>query len=1035
MRPLSTALLASAALGLTACATTKPLEFGPRDTLTLGRNAAGESCNARRSYADQVKLSPFDLSFAITCTNVSAGRSVGLMRVVKNDGRADERLAAIEQSLSCGAASEATIAGLGMVQARRCLDRSLGVEAVAVSLRQSGRTLVGTAATDVVGPLEEGLRRLSGLPASTATSEPSIKVASLAPLPGAAAELVAGTGAFDPNLALAQGVSLNHRGLHTEASRLLNDALSRVSTDAPPQIRAQLSLEAALADSNIRFNQSAAEHFARADALIDAGVGADQAVLVRKRDTYKALDLLNRRQYRRALTALSQLTSARSDTQPLEDIRVLRTLNQGKRGSRDLSQAVAVPDTATLYQLVIDAQANWARSVALQSLGDVPGAEAALTAAEAAFRPLTTERIDQAPVFWLASRIERQRGRLAARRGDYALAIASMDKAIDALTRGALGSGGRGTEPAIAEIRMERAGIVAQQPNATPATIRTAFDEAVDAIIASGSNATVNPTTMERYLDLLTASAATDPTAQESFFRALQAVGEPAVARQMDKIQSIVTATPAVAAKVRDRAELEREITSLRYQIADTDPKEAGVIADLERQRQEAQQRLTVLNAELSGDVRLSQAQDKPATLADMRAALRPGEIFLKIAQLRDSAYGVMVGAEGIDIYKIEAPAAVVAAVAEKVRASIDGRLKSERKIVPFDVASSHALFRMVSGPATARLLSAKSMIIDPGGPLERLPAGVLVADRASVERYQAAAKADPYDFSKVDFLAGRMSVSTAVSPRSFLIARGLPASRASLPFIGFAEHAVPAAAAGNVDVGNVCSVSRDSLRELSSSANPISRAEIELAAQSLGAPASKLVTGAAFTDTAVRAMSDLGNYEVIHFATHGLEEGVWGCPKSPPALVTSFGDQNSDGLLSFDEIAELRLDANLVVLSACDTGSGIKNEEIARRAGQEEAGSTLQGLVRAFLTAGARSVLATHWEVPATEGTPELIRTFYSTARSSDIGGSLEAAQRRLIADPATSHPFYWGAYFLVGDASKNVLSKPLPPLQTAAR
>ena len=159
----------------------------------------------------------------------------------------------------------------------------------------------------------------------------------------------------------------------------------------------------------------------------------------------------------------------------------------------------------------------------------------------------------------------------------------------------------------------------------------------------------------------------------------------------------------------------------------------------------------------------------------------------------------------------------------------------------------------------------------------------------------------------------------------------------------------------------------------------------------------------------------------------------MWGCPKSPPALVTSFGDANSDGLLSFDEIAALRLDANLVVLSACDTGSGIRSQDIARLSGQEEAGSTLEGLVRAFLTAYARAVLATHWQVPATVGTPELMEAFYSSARARDIGASLQIAQRELITQARYSHPYYWGAYFIVGDAKNSALSR--APVQTAAR
>ena len=152
--------------------------------------------------------------------------------------------------------------------------------------------------------------------------------------------------------------------------------------------------------------------------------------------------------------------------------------------------------------------------------------------------------------------------------------------------------------------------------------------------------------------------------------------------------------------------------------------------------------------------------------------------------------------------------------------------------------------------------------------------------------------------------------------------------------------------------------------------------------------------------DEAVQGRDDLDQYQVLHFATPGLEEGVWGCAKSPPALITSIQDENSDGLLSFDEIAKLRLDANLVVLSACETASGVKDEALARQSGQEEAGSTLEGLVRAFLTANARAVLATYWQVSADEETNELVRTLYTSARQQTIGASLQT----LYTDPGGS-------------------------------
>src|SRR6185436_8105583 len=81
-----------------------------------------------------------------------------------------------------------------------------------------------------------------------------------------------------------------------------------------------------------------------------------------------------------------------------------------------------------------------------------------------------------------------------------------------------------------------------------------------------------------------------------------------------------------------------------------------------------------------------------------------------------------------------------------------------------------------------------------------------------------------------------------------------------------------------------------------------------------------EIVTGAAFTDTAITGRADLDNYRILHFATHGLVTPPR--PECParPALLTSFGGEGSDGLLSFAEIFDLRIDADLIILSACDT-------------------------------------------------------------------------------------------------------------------
>jgi CHAT domain-containing protein len=1021
------ALLSGSALALGGCAGTDAARARP-DTLALGRNAAGEPCTATRNWRDPKVTDTFDQSWSINCRNVAASRSLGTVRVLANEA---DREAALK-TLDCGEAASVSLTALGPVSARRCYDAGLAIETVAFDFQRRGHTVIVSASPAIVGPAEEAARIVSGAAApskdagrqTTAQIEPG----SL-PTSPAAERASAGALAFDPAVPLAEGIALNHKGLHVQASRVLNDALSRLPADAPPATRAELLLEAGLADSNIRFQDSAAEHFAEANALL-ANVGGERgAFLGRKRDAYRALDLLNQHKFREALAALDQLVSRPvAASQPLQDPAIVRVLNQGAGQRNDVSSSIAVPETATLSQLVLDAQANWARSVAMGALGDATGAQAALDRAQAAYTPLINERIDPTLILWLGAHIHRQRGRLQARRGEYDAAVASFDRALDELRRSAVGTAGTGTEPAIAETQLERASIIADR-GGDPGRVRQEYDQAVDALIAANqTGGGILPTGLERYLDLLVAEAkdGAKPDTYERFFRAMQAVGEPAVARQLSQLQTVVTADPAVGVKVRDRAELEREITRLRYEIA-AGGEGATPAAELERQRQAAEAKLLQIDSELSSDTRFRTIDDRPATIEDIRKALRPNEAFWKIAELNRRAYAILINADQTYIYPLIAPKKDLDQLAADIRASIDGKL-DQGLLVQYDVAKAYTLFRLMTGPATDALLKAQALVVDPAGPLEALPASVLVTDQDSIKWRDSIAKQRPFDFSQVKFLAAHATISTAVSPRSFLVARALPPSTAKQPFLGLGDHApatASAAGAREVSVGFGCSVPFNTLADLSQRLKPIDKHEIEIASQALGVPNAPEMVGTQFSDTAVEERKDLADFEVLHFATHGLEEGVWGCSKSPPALVTSFGDQTSDGLLSFSEIARLRLDANLVVLSACDTASGVKDEALARRSGQEEAGSTLEGLVRAFLTANSRAVLATFWPVSADQETDQFIKAFYGTARSRNIGGSLQTAQETLIKNPEFSHPFYWGPYFVVGDSTKMMLTQ----------
>ena len=163
------------------------------------------------------------------------------------------------------------------------------------------------------------------------------------------------------------------------------------------------------------------------------------------------------------------------------------------------------------------------------------------------------------------------------------------------------------------------------------------------------------------------------------------------------------------------------------------------------------------------------------------------------------------------------------------------------------------------------------------------------------------------------------------------------------------------------------------------------------------------LLLGTRATESSFKRLA--GHYDVVHLATHGYFN------KLNPLLsgVALEPDAENDGRLEVHEILELRLNAELVTLSACDTalGSGYFAEI--------PAGDDLMGLTRAFLFAGSPSVLASLWEVNDRSAL-QLMHSFYEQLPQTDKATALAKAQRVIHAQGPYSHPYYWGAFTLVG-------------------
>ncbi len=166
-----------------------------------------------------------------------------------------------------------------------------------------------------------------------------------------------------------------------------------------------------------------------------------------------------------------------------------------------------------------------------------------------------------------------------------------------------------------------------------------------------------------------------------------------------------------------------------------------------------------------------------------------------------------------------------------------------------------------------------------------------------------------------------------------------------------------------------------------------------------------RLLLGAAASESAFRSAA--GGYRVLHLATHSrwnpLNPLLSGLELAPGA--------GEDGRLEVHEILDLRLGADLVTLSACETALG------SDLYGAVPSGDDFVGLTRAFLHAGSGAVLASLWEVDD-RSTLELMRAFYARLPGSGAAAALATAQRALLAgpDPELAHPYHWAPFVLIG-------------------
>jgi CHAT domain-containing protein len=405
---------------------------------------------------------------------------------------------------------------------------------------------------------------------------------------------------------------------------------------------------------------------------------------------------------------------------------------------------------------------------------------------------------------------------------------------------------------------------------------------------------------------------------------------------------------------------------------------------------------------------------------------LQPQEALITFFAGTERSYGFVVQHSAITSFEVplsrRQTVEMVTALRTSAQLDVSG---ADVKIPAFDLAGANTLYTALLKPAEPLLKDTHDLVIAPSVPLLSLPFEMLVtAPGVSVASG---------DYSKVPFLIRRFEVSYVPAVQTFVDLRHIKsASHADRPFLGFGDFRPSTHAQLAVSFPpDRCKTDLEGVASLGPL--PGTRDEILAVGQLLGAHQDEIILGGDFTKS--RFLSyDLRHYRVLHLATHALLPSELHCRTEPSILMSNPSDASdaSGAFLGVDEVLKLQLDADLVVLSACNTagpsGSG--------------AAESLSGLARAFFFAGTRGLLVTHWSVE--DNSAKLIVTHTMGSLSGDThridtSTALRAAKLEMLdSDNARygklfTHPFAWAPFVLIGDGARRDPDAPPSALAVA--
>ncbi len=986
-------------------------DISAADSFRIGN--AGVLCTAQSQSGDKALSGMFDRAHAIVCRDAAA--QVGKLFQFRSSSP-PQPSAWSDEALNCEPAVAAEVPQLTGVMRSTCVSAD-GLRHYRYQVSRSGTLFAAQGLAGYDSALRLGLVSI----VTNSNVAGSVDVAATEAGDATAFARVQAS-QLDRAQVRIEGYNRNNAGNFAEAATFF-DVLGLSDAGLSADKSAEGIANQALQQSNLGDFAEAEQLFTRTRR------GADNSdpLLTRIIRNYEAMHALNLGDAQQAITILDRPVAAgigRSfDSNRLEEGYIDRPVSQKlNSNSREIAAltGLGVALTVTEKIEILEHQSAHLRGVALRQQGNRKNAVRMIVSSETGLAAMRGGRI--ASVAWLRAANLNELAQIAEAEGKPDTARRYLESASFLLDTN------YPVSAASLAARARLAGFFAR--NGDPVKARALFR----AIVTDSPNTPGSGAIMGRpvapYLRLLADAGPDDASAADEFFMVSQMLARPGVAQtQAVLARELSGGSDAASGLFRQSLNVSRDIVRLEGELAqiraltDLTAADSLRLPAAEQEMSMAKSAQTKILAELSAYPKFRALGSSSMTLPELKGQLRAGEGYYKLVVNAGEVYGLYLTQGSARILTANINEDELSATVAEIRDSIVISDGSSVEVFPFDIAKAHGLYQSLFGPIDAALKDVTHLVFEPDGAMLQLPVNLLVTDLQSVTNYEqriAKSGADEFDFTGTNWLAKGRMVSTSVSSKAFSEVRNLASARGSRAYLGLGENAP---VAKNVFAAMRTAGAQDCSWPASLWSKPISSAELQLGAARLGQTASELLTGSTFTDTALRSRSDLSDFRVIHFATHGLVTAPNPACPAQPSLLTSVGANGSDGLLTFTEVFDMKLDADTIILSACDT-AGMATASATRAAGVATGGNyALDGLVRAFIGAGARSVVASHWPVPDDYGaTTTLISSLFENAGTISVGEALGRGQQKMMDVAVTSHPYYWSGFAIIGDATRPI-------------